>query len=419
MTPSTLNDSASFVVPQHGQGSGFDEDDVTAVLSLMRSNEHLSSGLQVEAFEREFAAMVGVSHAVAVTSCTTALGLVTRVLDLEDGDEVIAPALTFQATITALLSTGVSVRFAEINPNTLCLDPDSVRSLITSRTRAIFTVHYAGLCAGVDSLRRIADEHGVSLVEDCAHALGGSLSGQSAGAWGDLACWSFHSLKNISTLGQGGMVTTNDAVSAQRIREMRGINPDAQFALRSAPVRFDTHADASTPRPENHEKNAYTHDCLTVRHEGVNATMSEVAAAVGRTQLRRLPVLAERRRQFASLLDDGLRGVPGVRVLEIPEGAEHARHLYAFLLDGDEIDRDELVRRLSKAGIEVVLRYFPLHLLPEWRMRGNVLGQLPVTENVWFRKLVNLPISPQLSDEQAEYMVAVVASVLEEMRRSV
>jgi dTDP-4-amino-4,6-dideoxygalactose transaminase len=199
-------------VPQHGQGSGFDERDIAAVAALLRSGAHLSDGRQVAAFEREYAAYTGAPEAIAVTSCTMALELVTRVLDLRPGDEVIATPLTFQATTAALLGLDVRVRFADVDPDTLCLDPDRVAALVTPRTRAVYTTHYGGLCGGVRELRALTERHRIVLVEDCAHALGAAVDGRSAGCWGDFGCWSFHSLKNISTLGQGGMVTTRDTV---------------------------------------------------------------------------------------------------------------------------------------------------------------------------------------------------------------
>jgi len=404
-------------VPQCGQGSGYDDSDIEAVTRLLRSDAHLSSGQEVAAFEREFAQRTGTQHAVAVTSCTMALQLVTRVLDLEPGDEVIATPLTFQATVAPLLDRPVTVRFADISPETLCLDADSVRRLITPRTRAVYTTHYGGLCADLEQLSDLTRQHGIALVEDCAHALGASYLGRSAGAWGDMACWSFHSLKNISTLGQGGMVTLNDDDRAERIRQLRGINPDAVFRRRPDRAAFGRYGTASLPRPDNHEKNAYTHDCMRIRSSGLNATMSEPAAAVGRSQLRRLDQFGDRRRHLAALLDEGLSQLPGVTVIGTPPGSVHARHLYTFLLNDANIDRDELARSLGRRGIEIVLRYFPLHLLPEWRARGGRFGDVPVAERIWFTELVNLPLSPQLSDDQARFMVETVGHALAAVRR--
>jgi perosamine synthetase len=172
-------------IPQHGQGSGVTGDDVAAVTAVLTSGRHLSDGSEVTAFEAEFAAYTGAPHAVAVSSCTMALELATRILGLGPGDEVITTPLTFQATAAPLLERDVAVRFADIDDHTLCLDPAAVERAIGPRTRAVFTTHYGGLCGGVERLRAVTRAAGVTLVEDCAHALGAAAGGRSAGTFGD------------------------------------------------------------------------------------------------------------------------------------------------------------------------------------------------------------------------------------------
>jgi perosamine synthetase len=402
-------------VPQMGQGSGLTREDLDALAELAAQGGHLSDGAQVAMFEREFRDLTGAEHALAVTSCSMALELVSRALRLRPGDEVISSALTFHATVAPFVGSEVKVRFADVDPDTLCLDPDSVERLIGPRSRAIYTVHYAGLCGGVARLRELADAHGLALVEDCAHAIGAAVHGRSAGVWGDVGCWSFHSLKNISTLGQGGMLTVGSAALAERLRRLRSVEPDASFIRRRTSHTFGRPPRPADPGRVTHEKNAYTEDCTAIWASGVNAQMSEPAAAVGRSQLRRLGELNGRREMLAGVLDAGLAAIPGVRTLPVPAGHRHARHLYAFRLVDPGVRRDDLVSRLMGRGVEVVLRYFPLHLLPEWRLRGARLGDVPVTERVWFDELVNLPISPQLDVEDARYMVDAVAAAMHEL----
>jgi perosamine synthetase len=402
-------------VPQHGQGSGLHSADLAALAELAQRGGHLSDGAEVARFEREFCNYTGAEHAIAVTSCTMALELAGRVLGLRAGDEVISTALTFQATVAAFVGSDVVVRFADIDPDTLCLDADQVERLIGPRTRAIYAVHYGGLCGDIARLRALADAHGLYLVEDCAHATGAAADGRSAGTWGDIGCWSFHSLKNISTLGQGGMMTVRDADLAARLGPMRCIEPDATFVDRMTRTGFGRFAAPSDPRRVTHEKNAYTQDCDVIRASGLNAQLGDPSAAVGRSQLRRLPALVERRNALAALLNAGLAEVDGVRVLPVPPGHRHARHLYAFRIVRPDVNRDDLVGLLADAGIEVVLRYFPLHLLPEWRLRGSGLGDVPVTERVWFEELVNLPLSPQLEPADMRHMVESVAQAIDEL----
>lgn len=419
MSPSPIENLKARTVPQHGQGSGLTSHDISRLTEYLSTSDHLSDGQQVERFEQEFCAATGAPHAIAVSSCTVALELVSRLLALRDGDEVIAPSLTFQATVSSFVGTRVHVRFAEVDPHTFCLDAEDVERKITARTRAIYTVHYGGLCGNLPALRSLADQHNLILVEDCAHALGAAVYDQSAGTWGDFACWSFHSLKNISTLGQGGMITTHDPKAEKRLRRLRAIEPNADFMPRTATTpAFDGYKDPRDPRRVTHEKNAYTQTCERLHGPGLNAQMSEPAAVVGRSQLKRLNSLVARRNHLATLLDDALVNLPGVSIIKVPDGYIHARHLYTFILNDDSINRDKLASRLMNHGIDVVLRYFPLHILPEWRHAGNSLGDLPMTEKIWFDKLVNLPMSPQLTDDDMAYMVQCVRSSTAELRCS-
>lgn len=408
----------SFVVPYQGQGSVFDERDITAVATLLRSDKHLSAGLERAAFEEEFATAVGAAHAISVTSCTMALELASHVIGLRAGDEVIASPLTFQATVTPLLGRDVMVRFADISPDTMALDAASVAGLIGPRTRAIYVTHYGGMPAALDPLVDLARAHGLTLLEDCAHALGTRYRGRHAGTVGDLCCWSFHSLKNMSTLGQGGMITTSRGDWAGTLRRIRAMEPDADFIPRQQPPSFGPYLPPQAGDPERHSKNAYSHDCIAVRTGGINAIMSEPAAAVGRTQLAKLPDFVRRRRDIAAYLNQRLSELPGVRVHQDLPGHHHSYHLYTFrLADGELGERDELIRRLHhQYGVEIILRYFPLHLLPEWRARGGTYGQAPVTERLWFNELVNLPMYPALRDWQVEYLANSVKAALLDIR---
>jgi dTDP-4-amino-4,6-dideoxygalactose transaminase len=194
------------------------------------------------------------------------------------------------------------------------------------------------------------------------------------------------------------------------------MEPDASFSDRPSISVFGRFAEPIDPRRVTHEKNAYTQDCDLIRASGLNAQMSDPAAAVGRSQLARLPAMIERRSMLAAILDARLTSIPGIETLPVPRDQQHARHLYAFRLVSPSIRRDHLVSLLNDRGIEVVLRYFPLHLLPEWRLRGKRLGDVPTTEHIWFEELVNLPISPQLEPEDMYYMADAVAWAMHELR---
>jgi perosamine synthetase len=406
--------SQGLVVPYSGKGSWFDAQEMEVIRDLLMSDAHLGATEQGSLFEADMARYLGVPHAIAVSSCSMALELVMRVLRLGPGDEVITSPLTYEASIWGLLEHGCAVTFCDIDPETLCLSARDLEAAVTSRTKAVFTTHYGGLMADMDELRSICDRHGLALVEDCAHAVGATYRGRAAGSIGDFGCFSFQSLKHISTLGQGGLITVADDDRAARLRTLRSGKPDAVFRARTDLSPFTELGDPGrVTDADTHEKNAYTHDCVAINAGGLNAFLGEPAAAVGRVQLRKIGGLLAERRRIADLLDTRLKEIPGIRVLSIPPDREHARWLYAFLVEPDaRVTRNQMVSGLAQAGIEIVLRFFPLHLLPEWRDRPGTRAMCPTAERIWFRELVNLPFYPGLTDEQIDYMVEAVRMVM-------
>lgn len=406
--------SEPFVVPYLPVGTIFSEDEISAITRVLLSGQKLSCGTERDAFEREFAAYVGVPNALSLTNCTVALEFATYMLHLRPGDEIIAATQTYQANVTPLLTLPVKVRFCDVDDNTLNISPAAFESLVSDRTRALFLVHYGGTPVDMDPIMKIAQARGISVIEDCAHALGAKYRGRGLGGIGDFGCWSFQSYKNISTLGEGGMLTLKDESYAQVAARIRAIEPDADF------VPGVEQELGGLPHPEDdverHAKNAYLDRCVEVRHPGTNSTLCEPAAAVGRVQLQRLDELVARRRAIAARLDDGLGKIAGLRVQQRTEGVQSAHHLYTCFLDpATGIDRDTFSRKLVARGIEVQLRYFPVHLLPEWRRLGHGLGECPVAERIWFHEQINLPIYPQLADWQIEFMIEQVASVMLEL----
>jgi perosamine synthetase len=349
------------------------------------------------------------------------LELAVRLLNLQAGDNVIVSPQSYQASANPLLGRPIEVRFGDIDANSLCLTPESVEGLIDSRTRAIIVTHYGGLAADMKPLMTLADRVGATVIEDCAHAHGSVYRGRRPGSLGHIGCHSFQSLKNMSTLGQGGMVTTDDDHWAARLRKMRAVEPDADFVPRGGTIPFSPYRRID-PVFLTHEKNAYDEECSVIRGPGTNATLPEVAAAVGRIQLAKLPSFVARRRKLAALLNDGLARFNELRLQQIPAEQQHSFHLYTVFLRPDSgINNHELCNALDRAGVEIQLRYFPLHLLPEWRASGSGYGDCPVTEAIWFEEQINLPIYPVLSETQVAYMIEAMGSCLRalgKLRRS-
>jgi perosamine synthetase len=406
--------SEPFTVPYLPVGTTFSEAEISAITRVLYSGQKLSCGPERDAFERDFAAYVGAPHALSLTNCTVALEFATYLLHLRPGDEVIAATQTYQANVTPLLTLPVKVRFCDVDENTLNICPAAFDALVSDRTRALFLVHHGGTPADMDPIMKIAEARGISVIEDCAHALGAQYRGRALGSIGDFGCWSFQSYKNISTLGEGGMLTLRDEGHAQVVARIRAIEPDADFV---AGAGQDL---GGLPQPqddvERHAKNAYLDRCVEIRHPGTNSTLCEPAAAVGRIQLQRLDGLVARRREIATRLDEGLAKIAGIRIQERTEGMQSAHHLYTCFLDpATGIDRDAFARLLVARGIEVQLRYFPVHLLPEWRRLGHGLGECPTAEQIWFHEQINLPIYPQLADWQIEFMIEQMASVMRDL----
>ncbi|MFJ9447805.1 DegT/DnrJ/EryC1/StrS family aminotransferase [Kitasatospora sp. NPDC101235] len=396
-----------YVVPGGRRGSIIGDRELDVLGQLVASDAPLSAGGWREAFEQAFARHVGARHALSVTSGTVALEIAIRLLDLAPGDEVIVTPQTFQASIQPLLDLDVTVRFCDIDPLTLNMDPAALEPLITDRTRAVILVHYGGCPADMDAIMKLARPRGIVVIEDSAHALGATYHGRRPGSLADIATFSFHSTKNITSLGEGGMVTLDRDDWAERVSRYRNNSVDGVYVQRGTDA---SQAPAALPWMMFSDE-IYDRACAGIRNAGTNATMSEAAAAVGLAQLDRLDELVERRRSIARRLDEVVAAFPGAWPLLAPEGIGHAYHLYTFLVE-DRETRDALLRELDERGVEVRLRYFPLHLTPEWRFRGHGPGECPVAERLWFEQHMNLPCHPGLTDTQVDHLVDALTAAL-------
>ncbi|MEW2504016.1 DegT/DnrJ/EryC1/StrS family aminotransferase [Amycolatopsis sp. NPDC047767] len=386
------------------RGSLLGEEEAAAVIEVLRSDAPLSMGPVREEFEHAFARHVGAAHALTVTSGTVALEFAIRLLDLRAGDEVVVTPQTYHATAQPLLATGATVRFCDVAPDSLNMDPDVLETLVNERTKAVILVHYGGNPADMDRIAAIAAAHGALVVEDCAHALGAEYRGRRPGSLADLSCFSFQASKNITTLGEGGMVCTPSAELARRIDRIRSNAVDGSFTpavLREAPAALPWMA---------YSAYAYEEDCTALRGSGTNAALSEVACAVGLVQLGRLPEFVARRRAIAAELDDVCRRF-GAVPLTAAAGSVHPYHLYTALVPG-EGRRDRVLDALDRTGTPAQLRYHPVHLLPEWRLRGHREGECPVAERLWFGEHLNLPCHPALTDAQVELVCANLGAAL-------
>jgi dTDP-4-amino-4,6-dideoxygalactose transaminase len=342
----------------------------------------VAQGPRVAAFEAAFAERVGAGHGIAVNSCTTALHLALVALDLGPGDEVIVPSLSFIATANAVRYVGAEPVFADVEPATGNLTAATVDAVRTGRTKAVIVVHQGGVPADVHTLRDRCAEWGAALVEDAACAIGSTIGGKSVGQGALLAAWSFHPRKVVTT-GEGGMITTDDAAWAQRLRRLREHGMNASAAERHA---------SGTPVLESY---------LEV---GFNYRMTDIQAAVGLVQLGKLDEMLARRRALAARYDELLRDVPGLSPVRDPAYGEGNFQSYWVLLAEDfPVGRDGLLAVLSEAGISARRGIMASHLEPAYQ--GHPHGPLPVTERISRDSLI-LPVFHTMTGEQQDRVVA-------------
>jgi perosamine synthetase len=363
-----------------------DDDDIAAVVEVLRS-DWLTTGPKVEEFERAFAHFTGSAHAVAVTNGTAALHAAMAALEIGPGDEVIVPAITFVATSNSVVYQGGTPIFADVEPETLLIDPESVRRRITPHTRAIAAVDYAGQPCDYDALRAICREHRLALVADACHALGGAAGGNPVGSLADLSTFSLHPVKPLTT-GEGGMITTNDSELASRMRVFRNHGITTDFR-------------------EREKRGAFYYEMTALGH---NLRLTDIQCALGLSQLRKLPAWVRRRQEIAARYDRAFAGHPSVQPLTTRQSVSHGYHLYVVRL-APHLDRATILRRLRAEGIGANVHYLPVHLHPFYREKfGGAEGQCPVAESA-YQQIISLPIFPRMSDEDIEDVIAAVTKV--------
>ena len=365
------------------------EEEISEVIECLRSG-WVTTGPKTRQFEQEFGAYLGGGvETISVNSATAGLHLALEAFGIGPGDEVIVPTLTFTATAEVVRYLGAQPVFVDADPRTLCLDPAAVEAAITSRTRAIVPVHYAGLACDMDAILALAARHGLRVLEDAAHAFPTLYKGQLVGTLGsDITVFSFYANKTMTT-GEGGMVVTRDPALARRVRLMRihGISQDA-FA------RYTSR----TP--------AWFYEVVAA---GFKYNLTDIASAIGLGQLRKIDRFLARRRQLAASYNGALAGLPLRLPPDAPAGSTHAWHLYVVrLTDGAHIGRDELIGELSARGIGTSVHFIPLHRQPYWRDTCSLTPQqFPVAE-ASYHAMLTLPLYTKMTDaDQARVIDAV------------
>ncbi|OQW95000.1 MAG: UDP-4-amino-4,6-dideoxy-N-acetyl-beta-L-altrosamine transaminase [Beggiatoa sp. IS2] len=369
------------------------EEEIAEVVDTLRSG-WLTAGPKVQRFEQDFAEFMGVPYALAVNSCTAGLHLALEAIGVQPGDKVITTPYTFTATAEVIRYFGADPIFVDIDPYTFNIDPNAIKEVLVARpVRAILPMHFGGQACDMDAILTLARRYDVKVVEDAAHALPSYYRGRVVGSLGDLTAYSFYVTKPLVT-GEGGMVVTANADYAQRIRTMRlhGINRDV-FAR------------------EGSNLPSWYYEVIA---PGFKYNMTDIAAAMGIHQLRKVQAYHQRRQAIADQYTQGLTGLP-VRTpsLQYPDNI-HAWHLYVVQLElaALTISRDTFIEQMAAAGIGTSVHFIPLHIQPFWRDRyGFKPGDFPTALAV-YQRAVSLPIYPRLTDDEVQHVISTVRHIL-------
>jgi perosamine synthetase len=364
------------------------EEEERAVVDVLRSG-WITQGPRVAEFESAFSEYIGCRHSVAVSSCTTALHLALLASGVGAGDEVICPSLSFIATANSIVCAGATPIFGDIDIETYNLDPARIEERITSRTRAILVVHQIGLAADMNAIMQVATKHGLTVIEDAACAIGSVYDGNLIGRpIGSMACFSFHPRK-ILTTGEGGMITTNDAEFAERLRRLR------QHAMSLSDVA-------------RHNSKKIANE--TYDEVGYNFRMTDMQAAIGMVQLGRLEGFLEKRRELASRYTEALSSLPWLQCPFVPDNSLHNYQSYMVrMLDGWNSQRDAIMQELLEKGISTRRAIMAIHREAPYRA-DRWDRSLPQTDRAADTGFI-LPLYHQMTQAEQDYVIEALHAI--------
>ena len=371
------------------------EEEIAEVVDTLRSG-WLSSGPKVKQFEEDFAAYTGAAHAVAVNSCTAALHIALTALGIKPGDEVIVPTITFCATANVVVHLGGRPVIVDVDKHCQ-IAPTEVARAINSRTKAIIPVHFAGQACDLNEILALGLAHGIPVIEDAAHAAGSEYDGKRIGTHGKVSAFSFYATKNMTT-GEGGMLTTQDGDLAARMRQLslHGMSRNAWNRYSAAGSWF-----------------------YDVLEPGYKDNMTDIQAAIGIHQLRRLDSFILRRRQIAACYHSAFSGIPGVQLpVELPN-RNHTYHIFPIRIDSELIglDREQFIRQLQQANIGTSVHFIPLHRHSYYQKTFDYQpSQFPMAEHL-FEGMFSLPLYPKMTDEDVSDVIRAVQRQLSGVSR--
>ena len=387
-----------------GRGHDYLEEDIKAVINAMKYADPLTQGKYQTAFEEKFEKFNGSKNCFAVSSCTASLELAATLCRLKPDDEVIIPAHTFCATAIPFARTGAKLVWADIDPDTRVVSAETIRPLITKKTRVLVVVHLYGLPANMPEIMELANEYRLFVVEDCAQAFGADIHGTKTGNFGDFACFSFHTHKNITTLGEGGMLIVRNDDLAKLIPGLRhnglrgfGSNRERYWVPAMSNVDFDI-------------DNVWPY----------NFCFGEVQSAVGIKLLDRLEQMNQDRNKRANKIIKILSDCPELSFQKVPEGYFHCYHLFSAKCDVSaygNTNHDFIDLMAFTHKVKVVVQYYPLYRYPMFIKAGFGKAHCPSTDH-FFDNMVSFPFHHWMSDEDTDYLVESIIKTVEQLRHS-
>jgi dTDP-4-amino-4,6-dideoxygalactose transaminase len=386
-----VTDQASIRIPFSGVGARYTEDEKAAVLQAMDATTTLTQGSYQDRFEAAFADYIGIPHAFATSCCATALELAAILLRLNPGDEVICPAHTYCATAYPFARHGARLVWADIDPETFVVSAATLAPLITPRTKAIIVVHLYGLGADMPSIMELAQPRGIKVIEDCAQSIGATVAGKMTGCFGDISCFSFQSHKNISTLGEGGMICVKDPEWTKVLPGLRHNGHRPYPAPRDrywVPAMVDVDFDWAGVWPHNF--------CL-----------GEVQCALGLKMLSRVAAINAHRRARYVRFTEAMASCAELVFQKIPRGRVSSHHLLPFRYDAPRpvaTSHDFIERMVTVHGIRPAVQYYPLNRYPLFARAGFGEANVPNTDRL-FDNMVSLPFHHWMPDTDFDYMI--------------
>ena len=372
------------------RGHEYSKDEIDLVSKIMSNPvDPLTQGNYVAGFENDFKNYLGSNNAFSLMSAAHGLDISANLIEIKEGDEVIIPAHTYCATALAFARKGAVIKWADICPKSLTVSLDSISKLITKKTKAIVVVHLYGLiCPEILEIVDLSDQNNIFLIEDCAQSLGAKLNGKHCGTFGDIGCFSFHSQKNLTTLGEGGMMVVKKSDMAKHVKGLR-LNGHAPF---------NSHEEYWLPAMSNVDE-----DIVDVWP--IKSSMNEVQGALGSSLIKRMDELTTSRRLLSNKIRQGLINCKELVFQEFNKEESHSHHLLPARCISEKWNRDDLIKLLfNKYKIKCVIQYYPLNRYDLFLKRGYGSADVPNTDE-FYDNMISLPFSITLSENDSNYLI--------------